>query len=147
MFEKWKSRNLQEKDPLKPPLKILVVTASSPDRDALRSIFEKTYWEMLFADGVDEAVDLLGCHPISMVICDRELPGTDWREAIRRLANDRNRVFLASLVADDYLWDEVIRHGGYDIIAKPFREEEVLHAVEFAWAALTKSHLSAPRTR
>src|SRR5690348_5812655 len=139
MFDKWKSRAPSSAGDSKPPLALLVVTASPADRASLRRIFETTSWEMLTADNLEQASTLLGARPIPIVLCDRDLPGVDWRQAVRRLADGQSRVMLTSFVADDYLWDEVIRYGGYDVISKPFREDEVLHTVQFAWAAIMKS--------
>ena len=81
------------------------------------------------------------------MLFDRDLPDVDWRQGIGKLANEHSRVILASFVADDYLWEEVIHCGGYDVIAKPYREDEVIHMIQFAWAALTKSLPSALRTK
>jgi FixJ family two-component response regulator len=87
--------------------------------------------------------------PARVVLCDRDLPGVDWRMAVQQLAGGQNRrcVILASPVVDDYLWEEVIHLGGYDVLAKPFRKRDVVQAIEFAWAAVTKSLPSAPRTK
>ena len=43
-------------------------------------------------------------------------------------------ILLASRVMDDYLWHQVIHHHGYDVVAKPFRSEELRRAVTFAWS-------------
>jgi DNA-binding NtrC family response regulator len=122
---------------------VLTVNPSLADRALLSKIFEGTHWELIVADKLEDAIRLQNERPIPIVLCDRDLTGVDWRFAIRQLANQHCRVFLASFVADDYLWDEVIRHGGYDIVAKPYRAQEVLHTIEFARAAITKSHPSA----
>jgi DNA-binding NtrC family response regulator len=106
-----------------------------------------TGWELRIANDLEEAAAFLGTRAASIVLFDRDLPDVDWRQAIGKLANEHSRVILASFVADDYLWEEVIHCGGYDVIAKPFREDEVIHMIHFAWAALTKSLPSAPRTK
>ena len=126
---------------------VVAMTASGSDAGLLREIMESTGWEFRIADGIEDAAAFLGTRAASIVLFDRDLPGVDWRQAVRRLANGQCRVILASFVADDYLWEEVIHCGGYDVIAKPFREDEVIHMIQFAWAALTKSLPSAPRTK
>ena len=99
---------------------------------------------MCFAKDIDEAVG----RTAPIVLYDRDLPG-DWRGAIQRLPQGCGArcVILASFVADDYLWEEVIRLGGYDVLPKPFRDDEVIHTIEFARAAVTKSLPSAPHTK
>jgi len=41
---------------------------------------------------------------------------------------------LVSKVIDDYLWNEVVCYGGYEVLAKPVREGEVSRAVRLAWS-------------
>lgn len=127
------------------PLSVLAILASQTDRAQLESIFEKAGWRIVFAEGIDDTT----IEPMPVVLYDRDLPGADWRQAIRQLAGVQHhrKVILASFVADDYLWEEVIHCGGYDILPKPFRESEVLHVIQFAWASVTKSLPSGQRTR
>ncbi len=142
MFQRWKHRPA----PADHPLTAVAITRSEADRVQLERIFQKAHWEIVFQDGIEAAAG----QPLdTLVLYDRDLPDADWREAIRELAAGQHRrgVILASSVVDDYLWEEVIQLGGYDVLSKPFREEEVIHAVEFAWSAITKSLPSAPRTR
>jgi DNA-binding response OmpR family regulator len=136
MFEKWKKDRSDARD-------VLAITASEPDRIRLQRILEDAGWRVFCAKDLKE---LDRAPSTAIVLYDRDLPGIDWRDAIRRLAARHACIILASFVVDDYLWEEVIRCGGYDVLAKPFREEEVTHTVRFAAAALTRSLPSAPRT-
>jgi DNA-binding response OmpR family regulator len=147
MFEKWKNRRPQKETYGDLPLSVLVITASGSDAAVLREILAGSGWELKITDDLEDAVAFHGTRAASIVLFDRDLPGVDWREAVRKLANGHSRVILASFVADDYLWEEVIHCGGYDVLAKPFRKDEVTHTIQFAWAALTKSLPSAPHTR
>lgn len=147
MFEKWKSRRLQNEGNGEPPLTVLAMTASRTDAALLRGILDGTGWELRIADDLEVAVAILGARAASIVLFDRDLPSVDWRQAIGKLSDGNRRIILASFVADDYLWEEVIHCGGYDVIAKPLREDEVIHMIQFAWAALRKSLPSAPRTK
>ena len=121
--------------------------ASPGDAARLRDIFSSTAWEFQVARELDEAAAVVRASPAVVAIFDRDFPGADWRTAICRLANAHCRVILASFVADDYLWEEVIHYGGYDVLTKPFRTDEVLHMVQFASAELTKSLPCVPRTK
>jgi FixJ family two-component response regulator len=127
------------------PLSVLAILTSPADRAQLQSIFEKAGWRIIFAGGIEETTN----HAMPIVLFDRDLPGADWRQAIQQLSASQHprKVILASFVADDYLWEEVIHFGGYDILPKPFRESEVLHTMQFAWAAATKSLSSGQRTK
>jgi CheY-like chemotaxis protein len=141
MFDRWKHPATIANT----RLTALAIINSHADRNQLERIFEKAGWNIVFEDGIEVAAGRM----YMVVLCDRDLPGVDWRQAVQQLASGQHRrgVILASSVVDDYLWEEVIQLGGYDVVSKPFREDEVIHAIEFAWAAITKSLPSAPRTR
>jgi CheY-like chemotaxis protein len=140
MFGKSKNQTR----PSDPPLTVLALTTCYPDRELLQQVCIEAGWKIAFADDLAEAVG----RPAGIVVCDRDVSGIDWRGAIRQLASSPHprRVILASFVVDDYLWDEVIQCGGYDVLPKPFRAHEVVHTIQFAWAALTKSLPSVPHT-
>ena len=54
---------------------------------------------------------------------------------------------LISPVADDYLWNEVLSNGGYDVLAKPLRQQDVLRAVKFAWSYLNSTRQTPATAR
>jgi FixJ family two-component response regulator len=71
-----------------------------------------------------------------VILCDRDLPGNGWRATVEDLASSPHRacVILVSAVVDTYLWNEVVRTGGFDVLSKPLREDEVVRAVRLAWS-------------
>jgi FixJ family two-component response regulator len=71
-----------------------------------------------------------------IIIWDRDLPSEDWRDVVHTLAAlpQRPCVLLLSRVVDDYLWNEVVRVGGYDVLSKPLKEAEVVRVVRLAWS-------------
>ena len=81
-----------------------------------------------------------------MVLCDRELPAAEWRDVIQRMVSSGHQAYaiLVSKVADDYLWNEVIRRGGHDLLTTPLREEEVLRAIRLAWFYWSNSMKAQP---
>jgi DNA-binding response OmpR family regulator len=125
-----------------------VVTVGHALACPLTPIFQHNGWHLIPAETLEDGLAAIRSTPTPIVILDRDLVGPDWRPTVRLLASEPNApcIILASHVVDDYLLEEVIQHGGYDVIAKPFREQEVTHAIEFAWSA-TKSRLSSRRTR
>jgi DNA-binding response OmpR family regulator len=68
------------------------------------------------------------------VICDRDLPDGDWRQLWDILAREPKppMFIVTSRLADDALWAEVLNVGGYDLLLKPFRAEEVIRMVHGA---------------
>lgn len=123
---------------------MLALTTIYADRELLQQICRDAGWKIYFARNLAEGLD----YPANIVLFDRDLTGVDWRDGIKQLAASPHprRVILASFVVDDYLWDEVIHCGGYDVLPKPYRSQEVIHTIQFAWAGVTKSHPSAQRT-
>lgn len=83
----------------------------------------------------DDAVAILSNETILICIYDSDLPEVPWQLALPRLSAIAGHacVLLASRVADEYLWQEVIRCGGYDIVIKSAGEERIARTLRFAW--------------
>jgi DNA-binding response OmpR family regulator len=84
---------------------------------------------------VEELLKVLTNHTVAVVIIDRNLAGKGWRDVVQRASQARGWpcVMLASTVSDRYLWNEVVRNGGYDVVTEPLREEEALEKVRLAY--------------
>ena len=119
-----------------PPLAVIGLVTSDEDRQLLARICSRNSWHLLFADTREEARTALDKSKAPVILCDRDLPGKGWRETVEDLASSPQRacVILVSGVVDTYLWDEVVRTGGYDVLSKPLREDEVVRAVRLAWS-------------
>lgn len=112
--------------------------AVAEDRELLKMLTEIAQtckWKLTQVSTVNEAVGTLETEPIRLVVFDHDPSGPDWRIALRRFHMLPNPVcvFLVSRVADRYLWDEVIRNHGYDVLPKPLRREQVVRTLELAW--------------
>ena len=114
---------------------VLVITTSGWDQTLYRSIRAQGDWDMVITHTVAEALQLLSVREFAIVICDRDLPGGDWREGLARIVGSSPRVcfLLTSRVSDEYLWREVVMHGGYDILVKPLEEDVVVQTLRRAW--------------
>ena len=110
---------------------ILALTCCDRQRSALKVIASKSRWRLYFARDSREAERHLQEEPIGIILCDRDLPGMDWRDQIGSLlrSTPRSCIILVSGVNDEYLWEEVIRNGGYDVLPKPLQETQVVLAV------------------
>ena len=70
-----------------------------------------------------------------LIIYDWNLTDDNWWSAFERL----NRlgiptcILLASRVADPYLWQEVIRFGGFDLLPRSAPPDELIGKLRFAW--------------
>jgi DNA-binding response OmpR family regulator len=113
---------------------IIAAGAGDQDRSALHEVAAREHWGVEFTNSSEEAWMIAKQLMAPVILCDRDLPETDWRDAVRSLAALPHRpvVILLSKVADEYLWNEVFRIGGFDILARPLRIEEVRRAVGLA---------------
>ena len=71
-----------------------------------------------------------------MVICENNLPNGDWKSLMADMDQlpIRSVLIVASRLADDRLWAEVLNLGAFDLLlAEPFDPEEVLRVTESAW--------------
>ena len=121
---------------------VLAVTSSQPDRERLQAIADREGWDFLCASDFHSALSELGRRNIPVILCDRDLPEQNWRDSIRTLlaAVRQPCVILTSSVNDSYLWQEVIQHGGYDVLPKPFHEEQVISTIRRAWLFWKAGH-------
>ncbi len=69
-----------------------------------------------------------------MVLCEQTLPDADWKQVLKEIQNmlDPPLLVVTSRVADSGLWAEVLNLGGYDVLAKPLKAEEVLWTIATA---------------
>src|SRR5690349_13134502 len=102
------------------PVKLVAITENSNDAKTLRQIASNCGWKILIVESCGSAIASLNDQPTPLVICDRDLAGEDWRDVLVKITALPRAVcvLLASSVLDDYLWHDVIRHHGYDVVSK-----------------------------
>ena len=134
--ERQRPRLSMEDDASATPARAAVVAlvVSDQDRKVLSSISDREPIEIHFAESYIEAWDTLNRLNCPLILYDRDWPNAEWRTTVQTFASAPHRscVILASRVADDYLWQELIRCGGYDLLAKPFRVEDVARSLKLA---------------
>jgi hypothetical protein len=72
---------------------------------------------------------------IRIVIYDGDSLDGEWMNVLGKINQWEGYpcVLLASRVSDQYLWDEVVRCGGYDVIVKSAEESQLMRTLRFAW--------------
>jgi FixJ family two-component response regulator len=115
---------------------VLIVTSRAMDVDELASILHDTAWELTDASHVEDPSTALKAAAVPILLIDRDAASESWQATLRRLIKSRRGacVVLLSSVADQYLWDEVVHQGGFDLLTRPFRKEQVLSTLMFAYA-------------
>src|SRR5512138_2456848 len=113
----------------------ILVSPDQEDHTSLASMLESTHWSVRGARTFEEALQLLGdLQQPAVVACERQLPDGNWRDVFQFIENLRNPppLVVVSRQADESLWAEVLNVGGYDVLSKPFEENEVQRVLTMA---------------
>lgn len=116
------------------PIAIIGLVTKTEERRLLAGLSSRNGWHLLFAETYEEARAWSAKLKVPVILCDRDFPSRGWREVIGGLASSPHSpcIILLSSVFDNYLWNEVVRTGGYDVLPKPLREDAVVRAVRLA---------------
>jgi DNA-binding NtrC family response regulator len=119
----------------KATLSVLSVSPSEQDHLCLQAIIGHSRWRLLKADGVEEAIILLGTHDVSVVFCERDLGSETWIDMLSHIQtmSDPPTLVVTSNLADARLWAEALNLGAWDVVAKPFDRVDVIRSVKLAW--------------
>jgi DNA-binding NtrC family response regulator len=131
---------------VQPCARILSVSRRQTDHTVLRRIIDDTQWRLTSAASCREAFEkLCDAYPL-VVFSDSSLPDGTWKdifELLSRFDEPHSFLVVASSLADERLWSEVLNLGGYDVLMKPLIEAEVRRVLDSIWARRTHS---VPRT-
>ncbi len=117
-------------------MNILLISASTEDRQTFERIAAKAAWQVNFAGTCEESLQRLRDSQFGVILFDRDIAGGDWRQnfSVLHAAAPVSCIILVSRVNDDYLWEEVVHQGGYDVLSKPFQESQVAASISLAWS-------------
>ena len=110
--------------------KILGFAAAGADRDIIAAVAQSSAVPLALSSTLKQ--DLVT--DAAVVILDRDLVEIDWRAAVRTLVTSKRHpcVILLSSVVDDYLFEELVKQGGFDVVAKPIRADELKRVLKLA---------------
>jgi DNA-binding NarL/FixJ family response regulator len=113
---------------------ILALFADPLDRAVVEELAARQAWDLYFAGDLDHSERLLRNSKPHIVLFDRDVTTEDWRPAVLSLAAacPGACIIFLSRVLDESLWSEVVANGGYEVLAKPVREEDLLRAIRLA---------------
>lgn len=109
--------------------KVIVIDDEPAIRQILAANLVKAGYDVLQAQGGQEAFDLLSKGDIHVAICDIRMPDIDGIELVRRsqiAGFDTNFIMMTAFGSMDTAI-EAIKAGASDYMVKPVRKEEVLH--------------------
>jgi DNA-binding response OmpR family regulator len=115
-------------------IKLLLITHDDDLYFSVLNIASRSGWQLLRARSVEQSLHTLDRFPARLVIYDWTPEGDDWQSAIDRLSarSDHPRILLASPVVDEYLWADLVNHGGFDLIPRSADQEVLIRAIRFA---------------
>ena len=113
---------------------LLAVFGQVEDRRSLEPILSPCEWEVIWTRTSAEAVTAARRTAAPIIVCDERFADGEWKELWNELGKlpCPPEFILASRLADERLWAELLNLGGYDLLTKPFRAEEVIRAVDGA---------------
>ena len=116
-------------------ISILIASPYDEDHRSFRAIFRRSNWTLLTASTIAESLRLLHDADVSVVLCERELPDGTWKDLLESIATATTfspRVIVTSADADNYLWSEVLKRGGFDVLLKPVEPQELFRVASLA---------------
>ena len=136
-------------NPPRSRITILSILLDDQDRSLIAKVSHVNQWDAVFAKTCAEARQVSERIKAHIILLDRDLAEGDWRNSLSDCASSSAGActLLISKVADDYLWNEVVCNGGYDVFRKPLREQDVLRAVKFAWSYWNSARQAAALPR
>ena len=113
---------------------LVAVFGHGEDRLSLEPVLSPCEWDVIWTRTCAEAVAAVRRTAAPIILCDEEFADGEWKELWNELGKSPcpPEFILASRLADERLWAELLNLGGYDLLTKPFRPEEVIRAIHGA---------------
>jgi CheY-like chemotaxis protein len=120
--------------------KILVVDDESSIRELFEDILGSSGYEILTAEGAEQALDILQHENIGVIFLDLKLFGMNGIDLCRQIRKSNPVSMIYAMTGWAALYDiEECRESGFDdVFTKPVRTEVLLKAVEDAFEKLTR---------
>lgn len=117
------------------PVPVILASGCSRDHTDLGLCLRGFAWSLFSAHDVQSALILLRTVRQPILICSDELENGTWQELLDSAASLHvPPIFiLARSALDSESWAEALHLGAYDVVARPFQVEEVLHVVRTAY--------------
>jgi DNA-binding response OmpR family regulator len=107
---------------------VAAILQSPADQKTVKECAQAAGWHLTLADSVESAMSRAESASLALWILDRHLLEVDWRPYVRMIAHTRSQpcVLLASQVVDRYLFEELTRYGGFDVVPTPIGAGQLL---------------------
>lgn len=115
---------------------VLLISPHSLDKATLERAISRAKWNVIQVHTCEEALAVMASVLVPVVICDREIDGGHWQQAMKTIFSSAHPapVLLTTDAYDWRLWSETIDNGGFELAMRPFRGiEEKLVAAKRHW--------------
>ena len=116
--------------------KILVVDDDIRNIFALTSFLERHKMQVVYAEGGEEAMQMLQANAdVDVVLMDVMMPGMTGFDLTRRLLSQNatiNVLFTSGQMPADQQLEDLGVNKSFDLLHKPFRPDDLVHAVQRA---------------
>jgi DNA-binding NtrC family response regulator len=115
-------------------IRVVALLAEDSDQSVIIDVCQQNQWELFMVETVEDIRQRTRQIEPQIVLIDRDIAGGSWRVAMSSLTSCSTGtcITLVSSVMDGYLWNEVVRNGGYDVLIKPLQPDEVYRIVKLA---------------
>lgn len=113
---------------------ILLISQYREDEHFLREALTDFACPLETSESWQEAKPVIHSNLVDVVVSEGDLPDGTWRDVLSSLDHVTSPPLLivASRVADERLWAEVLNLCGFDVLAKPFARDEVIRVIGHA---------------
>lgn len=120
-----------EKQEFPPVLRLLVVDDEPIVGKRLQQVYTKLGFDVEVFTRAEDALAAMALKPFEIVVTDLRMEGMDGWEVLRqtREMHPETRVIVITAYAQEETALRAVRQGAFDIIAKPFRLEELRQVV------------------
>lgn len=112
--------------------KLLIVSDAAGD--GLKRLCQRLNLEPSYTSDLSLALENLQCAKYDVVIYDHDLAYHDWQAAIAALAraSPTSSILLMSTSQPPYVWKDLTRRGGHDVLQKPISGDEAESIIALA---------------
>jgi DNA-binding NtrC family response regulator len=112
--------------------RLLFVGKGPDEHQALHRLLRD--WSIQTARSVEQAKCALDSERPTVVICEEEFADGTWRSLLKaaQKLTSPPPVIVLSLRSDDRLWADVLRQGGFDLLASPLDPHRARHVIQYA---------------
>src|ERR1051326_3342936 len=97
---------------------VVAVVTEEEDRSVLLRVSASELFDLRLVQSCEDAWEVASRSRAPVILLDRDVPGASWRANVQALSSSSRHacVILLTNVVDEYLWQELIRYGGYDTL-------------------------------